>query len=109
MRARSRSFPVAQIFTFAMALLPLMTFAQAHDPVQTAPPETMVLHTGTQLVIVDVTVHDRNGHPVHGLKREDFTLTESKHPQPVSSFEEHSAQAAPTAALAAHLPSFRAG
>jgi VWFA-related protein len=52
----------------------------------------MVLHTGTQLVIVDVTVHDKNGHPVHGLKREDFTLTESKRPQTVSSFEEYSSQ-----------------
>jgi VWFA-related protein len=90
MRAHPRFFLAVQICTLASALLPLMTFAQAHDPIQETPPGSMVLHTGTQLVIVDVTVQDKNGHPIHGLKREDFTLTESKRPQNVSSFQEYS-------------------
>ena len=97
MRARSRFLLAIQIFTLATVLLPLMAFAQAHDPIQPAQPETMVLYTGTKLVIVDVTVHDKNGHPIHGLKREDFTLTESKRPQAVSSFEEYSSQTPPAA------------
>jgi VWFA-related protein len=102
MRARPRVFLAGQIFTLVTALLPLMTFAQAHDPIESAPPGTTVLHTGTQLVIVDVTVEDKNGHPVHGLKREDFTLTESKRPQTVNSFEEYSSQS--LAAAGSALP-----
>ena len=31
------------------------------------PPESEIIHAGTQLVIVDVVVQDRDGHPVHGL------------------------------------------
>jgi VWFA-related protein len=62
-----------------------------------APPTTAVLHAEAQLVIVDVTVHDKDGHPVHGLKREAFTLTEAKEPQIVSHFEEHSTLAPPAA------------
>ena len=62
--------------------------AQAANPAQ-APAET--LHASTQLVIVDVVVEDRNGHPIHGLTRDNFVLTEQKKPQAVRNFEEHSA------------------
>ncbi|HXS11180.1 MAG TPA: VWA domain-containing protein [Acidobacteriaceae bacterium] len=62
--------------------------AQAAGSAQ-APAET--LHAGTQLVIVDVVVQDRSGHPIHGLTRDNFTLTEQKKPQAIRHFEEHSA------------------
>ena len=50
---------------------------------------TTVLHTGAQLVVVDVTVQGQNGHPVRGLTKDSFQLIESKTPQQVLSFEEH--------------------
>ena len=79
----------------AVALLAI-TAASA----QTAPPSapaspTNVLHAGAQLVVVDVTVQDKNGQPVHGLKAENFRVTEDKSPQSILHFEEHSTLTAP--------------
>jgi len=72
--------------------------AQAPGTAQAASPhETTVLHADAHLVIVDVTVHDKAGHPVHGLERDAFTLTENKQPQTVSSFDEHSTLTPPAA------------
>lgn len=86
----------AQSLILVLALSPHITSAQ--DPgLDSSSPGMTVLHTGAQLVIVDVTVTDKSGHPIHNLKRGDFTLTESKQPQTVSSFEEHSSQTLPTA------------
>jgi VWFA-related protein len=62
--------------------------SQASQPTQ-IPAET--LHAGTQLVIVDVVVEDRNGRAIHGLTRDNFVLTEQKKPQAIHNFEEHSA------------------
>jgi VWFA-related protein len=53
---------------------------------------------GTQLVVVDVVVTDKNQNPLRNLKASDFSLLESGHPQQIKSFEEHtdsSAKAAP--------------
>jgi VWFA-related protein len=86
----------------SVALLSPLMFAQTSGAVASRSLETTVLHVGTQLVIVDVTVVEKNGHPVHGLQREDFTLTESKQPQTVSHFEEHSTKDSPAAG--AELP-----
>jgi len=41
----------------------------------------------TELVLVNVTVRDRNGNPVRDLKREDFTVLEDNKPQQVVSFD----------------------
>ncbi len=48
-------------------------------------------HPSSQMVVVDVAVQDKDGHPVHSLKPEDFRLTEDKVPQPLLHVEEHSA------------------
>jgi VWFA-related protein len=48
------------------------------------------LQANTELVVVDVVVQDRDGHPVHGLKPENFHLAEDKNPQTIRHFEEHS-------------------
>jgi len=44
------------------------------------------------LVTVDVVVFDRQGNPVEGLTREDFTIREDGQPQAVSTFEAVSLQ-----------------
>jgi VWFA-related protein len=80
--------------TAIVAICSGMTPAFAQAPDAMAPAGATVLHTGTQLVIVDVTVEDKNGHPIHGLKREDFAVTESQNPQAVPYFEEHTNQTA---------------
>ena len=41
----------------------------------------------SELVLVDVSVRDRNGHLVRDLKPEDFTILEDNKPQKVSSFD----------------------
>ena len=41
----------------------------------------------TELVLVNVTVRDKNGNPVRDLKREDFTVLEDNKPQQVVSFD----------------------
>ncbi len=43
--------------------------------------------TKTELVLVNVTVRDKNGNPVRDLKREDFTVLEDNKPQQVVSFD----------------------
>ncbi|HSU19000.1 MAG TPA: VWA domain-containing protein [Acidobacteriaceae bacterium] len=58
-----------------------------------SPPLLPTLHAGTQLVIVDVVVQDRNGRPVHGLTRNNFIVTEQKKPQVIKNFDEHTAAA----------------
>ena len=71
--------------------------AQSPQPDKTAPaPQTppnavATLHSGTQLVVVDVVVTDKNHKPVHDLKAADFALTEENLPQSIKHFEEHSA------------------
>jgi len=44
-------------------------------------------HAKTELVLVNVTVRDRNGNLVRDLKREDFTILEDNKPQQVISFD----------------------
>ena len=41
----------------------------------------------TELVLVNVTVRDKNGNPVSDLKREDFSVLEDNKPQQVTSFD----------------------
>jgi len=76
----------------------------------TAPPpnaQSTVLHASTQLVVVDVSVEDRDGHPIRGLKPENFHLTEGKVAQTIRHFEEHS-ELAPVA-HGPELPQLPAG
>lgn len=62
------------------------------------------LHTGTRLVLTDVTVTDKLGNPVHGLAAADFRILDNGRPQKLTTFEEHTSLT-PTRApvsLAAH-------
>jgi VWFA-related protein len=75
----------------ALLFSPVATQAQDANHL-TASSETPLLHTSAQLVVVDVAVQDKNGRSVHNLKRSDFAVTENKHPQIVSQFDERSGQ-----------------
>src|SRR6187549_408518 len=50
-----------------------------------------------EAITVDVVVLDRDGQPVAGLTKEDFTLLDGGRPQPIVGFEE---RRAPTGAAA---------
>lgn len=66
--------------------------AQTPTPKSTPVPSSGVtLTTGTQLVVVDVSVEDHDGHPIHGLQRTDFQLLENKKPEAIKTFDEHAA------------------
>ncbi|MGD0888733.1 MAG: VWA domain-containing protein [Acidobacteriaceae bacterium] len=47
------------------------------------------LHADTHLALLDVTVMDKQGHPVTGLTKDDFKLQEDGQPQTIKFFEEH--------------------
>jgi VWFA-related protein len=67
-------------------------------------PNTYTFKSETELVLVNVTVRDRNGNPVRDLKREDFTLLEDNKPQQVISFDlENTDAVLPTAVSEAPL------
>jgi hypothetical protein len=46
---------------------------------------------GTRIVLTDVTVTDRKGNPIRGLKASDFQIFDNNKPQLLASFEEHTA------------------
>jgi VWFA-related protein len=49
-----------------------------------------VLRTNSRVVLTDVTVTDKQGNPVHGLKASDFRISDNKKPEEIASFAEHS-------------------
>lgn len=79
--------------TPARSLLALLAAAAIAHPAwsqqQPSSPPTSTLRTGTQIVVVDVTVTDRSGNPVKGLKAEDFEVTEERGAQRIAAFDEH--------------------
>jgi VWFA-related protein len=65
---------------------------------QTTNHDTPVLTMNARTVIVDVVVTGKDGKPITGLRKDDFTVSEDDHPQVITSFDEHSS-AAPQAPL----------
>ncbi len=76
--------------------LALVCVAQNSQTGQSKPQPTpaATLHARAQLVVLDISVQDGAGHPVHGLKLGDFIVTEQKKPQRLRYFDEHTASAA---------------
>jgi VWFA-related protein len=79
----------------------LATLASAQTPVPpsqsqalTSQQPTPTIRTGVKLVVVDVTVTDKNGEPLHNLKKDDFTVLEGGNPQTINAFDEHIALSA---------------
>jgi VWFA-related protein len=60
-----------------------------------AEPPVITLHTGTQVVALDVVVTDAKGQVVRGLQASDFAVSEDGKPQSLSYFREY-ADALPT-------------
>ena len=54
-----------------------------------------VLHVESDLVLVNVTVRDKNGNFVQGLKPENFTILEDNKPQKILSFDVENVDAVP--------------
>ena len=44
-----------------------------------------------QMVVLNITIHDKEGKPVHGLTAADFSVLDENQPQTVSFVEEHAA------------------
>src|ERR1043166_9268645 len=76
---------IIQIFLIGSSSLAL-----AQKPTQTKPPEPIddVVRVNTELVQTDVTVVDKRGHVVTGLKADQFELRVDSKPQPLAFLEE---------------------
>ena len=78
-----------------LLVLPLLTFGQqAPAPAQKSVQSQVQASTGVatfsataQLVVEEVSVKDKNGKPVEGLKQEDFVVTEDNKPQVIKFFD----------------------
>ena len=68
-----------------IALLLSVLAAGAQPPQQNQPPVTF--SSTTQLVVETVTVKDKKGNPIEGLKAKDFTVTEDGKPQTIAFVE----------------------
>ena len=82
----------------------LLFAQQAQPPQQPVPPpqpQAPVFRAGVELVALDVTVVDRDGKPVTGLKPEDFVVTLSGQVRPVRTFDYATFGAAPPSEAAA--------
>ena len=79
-----------KIFVLAISLITLSARALAQQPVPTKPsePGDDVIRVNTELVQTDVTVLDKKGRVVTGLKPEQFELRVNSKPQALSFVEE---------------------
>jgi len=90
----SRAGVVSRVIALILtAIVPSSLYPQAI-------PSGYVFKAQTELVLVNVTVHDKNGNPVRNLKREDFKVLEDNKPQQVVSFDLENTDAVASAAVA---------
>ena len=66
-----------------ISLVILALAAGAQQP----PADLVKFQVSTNLVVVNVTVRDRSGQPLRGLKKEDFQIYEDDKPQALAIFE----------------------
>jgi VWFA-related protein len=87
-------------------LLPLLLVTQAQSGVQSQvqPAASATFTSSTQLVVEAVTVRDRNGKIVEGLKKEDFAVTEDGKPQEIKFFDFENVDQIAASAPPAPLP-----
>jgi VWFA-related protein len=82
-------------FAFAQSVPPPPPAAVATPSAQSA------VHVTTRIVQVSVTVHDKDGQPVTGLTKDDFTLLDDGQRQQIASFSEQTNRIATTGATSA--------
>jgi VWFA-related protein len=77
---------VGPVLSFVLSLSPALipTMLHAQEPAVDVP--TLTIRTNTRLVVVDAVVTDKKGHPVTGLKAEDFVLEENGKKQRIAFF-----------------------
>ncbi len=92
--------PLAVLLALALLCTPLPSQQQSD----------YVFRAEADLVLVNVTVKDKNGHFVPGLKPEDFTILEDNKPQKIVSFDVENVDALPemNVAQTRPLPEIRA-
>ncbi|HEV3207318.1 MAG TPA: VWA domain-containing protein [Terriglobales bacterium] len=82
----------------------VVTVAMVCTPLVSQDTSDYTFRAKTELVLVNVTVRDKNGNPVRDLKREDFTVLEDNKTQQVVSFDlENTDAVLPTAMTEAPL------
>src|ERR1700691_1325451 len=86
----------------AVAMLLVLVLLRATAPSQQEP--EYVLHMESDLVLVNVTVRDKDGKFVAGLKPENFTIIEDNKPQKILSFDVENVDAVPAADVAQAKP-----
>ncbi len=65
-------------------------------------PTAQAIRATTRLVQLSVVIHDKEGHPVTGLKKEDFVILDNKKPQAIQTFSVQTNQ--PSKSSAKELP-----
>jgi VWFA-related protein len=90
----------AVLFGSALALFAQTVAAQTAVPDENG---RLVFKANVRTVVLNVVVTGRDGKPVQGLRKEDFSLAEDGRPQFVTYFEEHTG-AHPVEAARAKLP-----
>lgn len=94
--------------SFLCAYLASLSAAAQVPGNPSAPSSTpFTLHTGTRVVLTDVTVTDMKGHPIHGLDRSAFRILDNGRPQEIATFEEHTDTSTRTRRPPGTPPTFR--
>ena len=75
---------VSLAITYMLVLQPAFAAQQPPAPADTAPPST--IRSTTRLVEVSVIALDKQGNPITGLTKEDFTLSDQGAPQTIAVF-----------------------
>jgi VWFA-related protein len=85
-RSFKRPSPLAQLLSFVLSLSTALTPTMLHAQQPAVDAPTLTIRTSTRLVVVDAVVTDKKGHPVTGLKAEDFVLEENGKKQRIAFF-----------------------
>lgn len=80
----SRTYPNRGAFAGLLLLMIAMAIQATASPGQSSAP---TLQTSARIIALDVAVTDKNGTPVSGLTKADFTVLEDGQPQEVDSFQ----------------------
>jgi len=101
--------PIRRIITSVAAAALLAPTGSAQNPQQPSPPppppqvsanQKGTIRSAVNLVEVDVAVTDRDGKPLKGLRREQFSLAENGKDQNISTFDYYDVEKLETAAAA---------
>jgi len=82
----------------------MLTLALLHPELRSQQDSEYLIHVQSDLVLVNVTVRDKNGNFIRGLKPENFTILEDNKPQKILSFDTENVDAAPALDVAQVKP-----